>query len=216
DAAYEVNAPVLELPEIEPLLELDLTEGTAAVDWIKLAEDGSGDVIVRIAELAGGRAQGRVRPAAVLAGREVVETDLLERPVGARPSPGPRRLSPPSASPPAGLAGAPPSPIPAPARSPARSGSRPGTSRVSTRSTSPRSSTPSPRRTRAPRSNGSTSRPRATRTACPPTPLPGTSPMSSTWGPKPPTASPPPGCCWTAPRPIPLWRTSSCPPPGTP
>src|SRR5699024_4531062 len=56
DAAYEVNAPVLELPEIEPLLELDLTEGTAAVDWIKLAEDGSGDVIVRIAELAGGRA----------------------------------------------------------------------------------------------------------------------------------------------------------------
>src|SRR5690625_7669873 len=38
----------------------------------------------RIAELAGGRAQGRVRPAAVLAGREVVETDLLERPVGAR------------------------------------------------------------------------------------------------------------------------------------
>src|SRR5690625_2190440 len=31
-----------------------------------------------------GRAQGRVRPAAVLAGREVVETDLLERPVGAR------------------------------------------------------------------------------------------------------------------------------------
>ena len=84
DAAYEVNAPVLELPEIEPLLELDLTEGTAAVDWIKLAEDGSGDVIVRIAELAGGRAQGRVRPAAVLAGREVVETDLLERPVGAR------------------------------------------------------------------------------------------------------------------------------------
>src|SRR5690625_5762856 len=86
DAAYEVNAPVLELPEIEPLLELDLTEGTAAVDWIKLAEDGSGDVIVRIAELAGGRAQGRVRPAAVLAGREVVETDLLERPVGARRS----------------------------------------------------------------------------------------------------------------------------------
>src|SRR5699024_4875070 len=60
----------------------DLAEGTAAVDWITLAEDGSGDVIVRIAELAGGRAHGRLLAAAELADAEVVETDLLERPVG--------------------------------------------------------------------------------------------------------------------------------------
>src|SRR5699024_467674 len=34
DAAYALNAPVLDLPPLEPLVELDLAEGTAAVDWI--------------------------------------------------------------------------------------------------------------------------------------------------------------------------------------
>ncbi|HEX7352752.1 alpha-mannosidase [Brachybacterium sp.] len=80
DAAYALNAPVLDsLPALEPLLQLEPASGAAVVDWIKLAEDGSGDVIVRLAELAGGRAHGAFRPAADLAGAHVVETDLLER-----------------------------------------------------------------------------------------------------------------------------------------
>lgn len=82
DAAYSLNAPVLDLPALEPLLQLELDEGTAAVDWITLAEDGSGDVIARIAELAGGRARGRLLVAPDLTDAEVLETDLLERPVG--------------------------------------------------------------------------------------------------------------------------------------
>ena len=82
DAAYALNAPILDLPALEPLLQLELEEGTAAVDWITLAEDGSGDVIARIAELAGGRARGRLLVAPDLTNAEVVETDLLERPVG--------------------------------------------------------------------------------------------------------------------------------------
>ncbi|CAM5554033.1 alpha-mannosidase [Streptomyces spiroverticillatus] len=47
------------------------------VEAVKLAEDGSGDVVVRLYESAGGRASGRLRvgfPAG-----SVVETDLLER-----------------------------------------------------------------------------------------------------------------------------------------
>ncbi|MGY5764278.1 alpha-mannosidase [Brachybacterium sp. DNPG3] len=88
DAAYALNAPVLELPTstaLAPLLELALDEGTAAIDWVTLAEDGSGDVIVRIAELAGGRAAGRILAGPGLEGAQVLETDLLERPVGAAP-----------------------------------------------------------------------------------------------------------------------------------
>lgn len=73
---------MLDLPALEPLLQLELDEGTAAVDWITLAEDGSGDVIARIAELAGGRARGRLLVAPDLTDAEVLETDLLERPVG--------------------------------------------------------------------------------------------------------------------------------------
>ena len=96
DAAYALNAPVLDLPPLEPLLQLELTEGTAAVDWITLAEDGSGDVIARIAELAGGRARGCLLAASELSDAEVVETDLLERPVGPtgpdRPGSPPRGL----------------------------------------------------------------------------------------------------------------------------
>src|SRR5699024_33008 len=72
----------LSLHDALPILQLELDEGTAAVDWITLAEDGSGDVIARVAELAGGRARGRLNVAPDLAGAEVLETDLLERPVG--------------------------------------------------------------------------------------------------------------------------------------
>lgn len=79
-AAYELNAPVTEcVPELAPLVALELDAGSAAVDWVKLADDGSGDVVARVAEVSGGRAVGRLRLAEALAGSTVIETDLLER-----------------------------------------------------------------------------------------------------------------------------------------
>ena len=81
DTAYALNSPRLDLPtQVVPALELALTEGTAAIDWVTLADDGSGDVIVRIAELAGGRARGTLIPGPGLENATVIETDLLERP----------------------------------------------------------------------------------------------------------------------------------------
>ena len=49
------------------------------VEAVKLAEDRSGDVIVRLYEAHGGRARGTVRAAFPVGG--VTETDLLERPL---------------------------------------------------------------------------------------------------------------------------------------
>jgi alpha-mannosidase len=49
------------------------------VEGVKLAEDRSGDVIVRLYEAHGGRARGRLRWAFGVSA--VVETDVLERPL---------------------------------------------------------------------------------------------------------------------------------------
>jgi alpha-mannosidase len=62
---------------IEPLLAV--SSAAIVVEAVKLAEDGSGDVVVRAYEALGTRCRGEIIPNfAVL---EVVETDLLERPV---------------------------------------------------------------------------------------------------------------------------------------
>ncbi|MFI0821125.1 alpha-mannosidase [Streptomyces sp. NPDC021098] len=81
EAAYAFNAPgIPPLPPLEPLAGIELLQGHAAVDWIKLADDGSGDVVVRIYETQGSRAKALLRPCAELgAGAVVAETDLLER-----------------------------------------------------------------------------------------------------------------------------------------
>ncbi|CAM3473519.1 alpha-mannosidase [Isoptericola cucumis] len=81
-AAYALNAPVLDaVADVEPLVALDVAEGAAVVDWVKLADDGSGDVVARVAEVAGGRARAALVPGVDLRGATVVETDLHERPV---------------------------------------------------------------------------------------------------------------------------------------
>ncbi|NEE02639.1 alpha-mannosidase [Phytoactinopolyspora halotolerans] len=84
-AAYHLNAPQLAaLSEVPPLVALEMSDGVAVVDWVKLADDGSGDVIVRIYEALGGRATGDLRICDALGGEQhatVVETDLLERPL---------------------------------------------------------------------------------------------------------------------------------------
>ncbi|MFC9932167.1 alpha-mannosidase [Streptomyces sp. NPDC127190] len=56
------------------------------VEAVKLADDGSGDVVVRLYESRGGRASGVLHTGFPLAGAET--TDLLERPLGPAPSEG--------------------------------------------------------------------------------------------------------------------------------
>ncbi|MEV7090785.1 glycoside hydrolase family 38 C-terminal domain-containing protein [Streptomyces sp. NPDC093085] len=81
-AAYRFNAPDIVVPAgLRPLVELEALSGHAVVDWVKLADDGSGDLVVRVYETRGGRARALLRPSAALGGDPVVhETDLLERP----------------------------------------------------------------------------------------------------------------------------------------
>ncbi|WP_413759706.1 alpha-mannosidase [Streptomyces sp. MMBL 11-3] len=62
-----------------PVVSVD-GEGVT-VEAVKLADDGSGDVVVRIYESRGGRAQGTLRTGFPLAGAQL--TDLLERPLAA-------------------------------------------------------------------------------------------------------------------------------------
>jgi len=61
---------------VEPLVTVE-GEGIV-VEAVKLAEDGSGDVVVRLYEAAGGRARGRLVPG--FSARAATRTDLLERP----------------------------------------------------------------------------------------------------------------------------------------
>ncbi|MGW2492448.1 alpha-mannosidase [Streptomyces sp. NPDC001606] len=56
------------------------------VEAVKLADDGSGDVVVRLYESRGGRASGVLHTGFPLAGAET--TDLLERPLGPAPADG--------------------------------------------------------------------------------------------------------------------------------
>ena len=80
-AAYELNAPAVEhLPRLEPLARLTDVHGLPIIDWIKLADDGSKDVILRIFEAAGGRASARLSLGAPLDGDGITvrEVNVLE------------------------------------------------------------------------------------------------------------------------------------------
>ncbi|MGW0945490.1 alpha-mannosidase [Streptomyces sp. NPDC002623] len=70
DAADAVHAP-------EPIVSVD-GDGIT-VEAVKLADDESGDVVVRLYESSGGRAAGALRTSFPLAGAQI--TDLLERPL---------------------------------------------------------------------------------------------------------------------------------------
>ncbi|WP_277209456.1 alpha-mannosidase [Isoptericola croceus] len=78
---YALNLPERVLTGshgIEPLVVVD--DDAVVVEALKLAEDGSGDVIVRLYESRGGRARARLTPRLEHSGVEV--TDLLERRLG--------------------------------------------------------------------------------------------------------------------------------------
>ena len=62
---------------VHPLFTVSI--GAIVIEAVKLAEDGSGDVVVRVYEALGTRCRGEIVPD--FAATEVVETDLLERPV---------------------------------------------------------------------------------------------------------------------------------------
>ncbi|RSX57235.1 alpha-mannosidase [Bifidobacterium samirii] len=79
DAACAINAPLLhDVPAIAPPATVETTSGMVVVDWIKTADDASGDLIVRVHEAVGGHAAARLHVADALADASVRETGVLE------------------------------------------------------------------------------------------------------------------------------------------
>ncbi|MER6385166.1 glycoside hydrolase family 38 C-terminal domain-containing protein [Streptomyces sp. NPDC001250] len=79
---YALNLPLRvadSAGEPEPVVSVEGEGEGVTVEAVKLADDGSGDVVVRLYESRGGRAAGVLRTGFPLAGAEV--TDLLERPL---------------------------------------------------------------------------------------------------------------------------------------
>jgi alpha-mannosidase len=80
---YLINLPLRVVAggaTVEPVVRLEGPgTGSVIVEAVKLADDRSGDVVVRLYESIGGRAQVRLVPG--FEASEVTETDLLERPV---------------------------------------------------------------------------------------------------------------------------------------
>ncbi|MEU7899479.1 glycoside hydrolase family 38 C-terminal domain-containing protein [Nonomuraea sp. NPDC049152] len=84
---YFVNLPERALPgdaEVAPLVTID--NEAVVVTAVKLADDESGDVIVRFHEAHGGRARATLTAGFPITG--VAATDLLERPIADRPHEG--------------------------------------------------------------------------------------------------------------------------------
>ena len=80
EEGYRTNLPVRTVPgeaDVAPLLSV--SNPAIVVEAVKLAEDGSGDVVVRLYESLGGRAAGELVASFDVA--SVQFTDLLERPV---------------------------------------------------------------------------------------------------------------------------------------
>jgi alpha-mannosidase len=65
--------------DVEPLFTVD--NPALVIEAVKLAEDGSGDVVVRLYESLGQRSTGALK--ANFPGKKVQATDLLERPADA-------------------------------------------------------------------------------------------------------------------------------------
>ncbi|GAA5185685.1 glycoside hydrolase family 38 C-terminal domain-containing protein [Rugosimonospora acidiphila] len=79
ELGYDLAFPVREIEghrDVEPLVALD--GAGVLIDTIKLADDGSGDVVVRLYESLGQRASVRAYPR--FAFEEIVRTNLLEEP----------------------------------------------------------------------------------------------------------------------------------------
>ena len=85
---YRLNLPLCSVTgvraaRVDPLIEVD--HPAVVVEAVKLAEDRSGDLIVRLSETHGSRMRARV--IRHFAATDVTETDLLERPLAAPRAP---------------------------------------------------------------------------------------------------------------------------------
>jgi alpha-mannosidase len=81
EEGYRTNLPPRRVRgdhDVDPLVAI--TNPAIVVEAVKLAEDGSGDVVVRLYESEGGRASGELTASFGVSSVEF--TDLLERPVG--------------------------------------------------------------------------------------------------------------------------------------
>jgi alpha-mannosidase len=81
---YRINLPERRVPgeaAVSPLVTV--TGDQAVIEAVKLADDRSGDVIVRLYESLGGRTRCELRPGFAVGA--VTETDLLERPLPGAP-----------------------------------------------------------------------------------------------------------------------------------
>lgn len=77
--ANELNAPVLpQMSSVPPLVSVEQIEGHVQLDWVKLADDRSGDIIVRVYETVGQPALARLHVSSVLDGWSVRETQIDE------------------------------------------------------------------------------------------------------------------------------------------
>lgn len=80
-----LNLPERSIPAVPaavaaPLVEIGPAGTSVLLETVKLAEDRSGDLVLRLYESSGARATSSLRLAPELAGAEILVTDLLERP----------------------------------------------------------------------------------------------------------------------------------------
>lgn len=79
DEANRLNAAVLPaVPAFDPLAQLNPVDGVMVLDWVKLADDGSGDLILRVYEAVGGEAHARLAVTAALGKATVRECSIME------------------------------------------------------------------------------------------------------------------------------------------
>lgn len=79
DEANRLNAAVLPaVPAFDPLAQLNPVDGVMVFDWVKLADDGSGDLILRVYEAVGGEAHARLAVNAALGKATVRECSIME------------------------------------------------------------------------------------------------------------------------------------------
>ena len=81
DAGYSINLPERRQSGSAQVPAIVSVDGPAIVEAIKLAEDKSGDVVVRLYEPYGGRGTATITPGFGFS--SVTEVDLLERPISA-------------------------------------------------------------------------------------------------------------------------------------
>ncbi|WP_414172622.1 glycoside hydrolase family 38 C-terminal domain-containing protein [Clavibacter tessellarius] len=81
DAGYRLNLPVREIAGDHGIAPLVTSSAAVVIEAVKLAEDRSGDLVVRLYEARGGREHAVVRVDAAAGLGEAHRTDLLERPL---------------------------------------------------------------------------------------------------------------------------------------